>query len=87
MGYKPQRAALKNLTAEWIMSRIQPPNDFRSEESPITWFGEMLVALDLGDFDRAAQSQRHLDRLGWRVNRNRSHHTSRQFARRERRDA
>jgi hypothetical protein len=68
----PQRAALKNPTAKWIMSRTKPPEDFRPEESSIAWFGEMLIALDLGDFDRAAHSQRQLDRLGWRVTRNRS---------------
>ena len=51
------------------MSRPNPPDDFRPEDSPIAWFGEMLVAIDLGDFDRAAESQRQLHRLGWRVTR------------------
>jgi hypothetical protein len=54
------------------MSRQKPPDDFRPEESPIAWFGEMLIAIDRGDFDRAAESQRQLDRLGWRVNRKRT---------------
>lgn len=44
----------------------------RPEESPIAWFGEMLIAIDRGDFERAAESQRQLDRLGWRVSRKRS---------------
>jgi len=48
------------------------PDAFRPEESPIAWFGEMLLAIDRGDFQRAAESQRQLDRLGWRVNRKRS---------------
>jgi hypothetical protein len=39
----------------------------RPEESPIAWFGELLIAIDGGDFDRASESQRQLDRLGWRV--------------------
>ena len=42
------------------MSRAKPPDDFRPEESPVAWFGEMLVALDRGDFERAAESQRSL---------------------------
>jgi hypothetical protein len=52
------------------MSRAKPPNDFRPEESPIAWFGELLIAIDRADFERAAESQRQLDRLGWRVTRN-----------------
>jgi hypothetical protein len=47
------------------------PRDFRPEESPIAWFGEMLLAIDRGDFQRAAESQRQLDRLGWRIGRKR----------------
>ena len=77
---RPQRAALENLNAEWIMSRTKPPDDFRPEESPIAWFGEMLIAIDRGDFERAAESQRQLDRLGWRVNRKRNRPTPRQAA-------
>jgi uncharacterized DUF497 family protein len=65
------------------MSRTKPPDDFRPEESPIAWFGEMLVALDLGDFDRAAHSQHQLDRLGWLVTRKRSRPTACQAARLE----
>jgi hypothetical protein len=52
---------------------------FRPEESPIAWFGEMLIAIDRGDFDRAAaESQRQLDRLGWRVTRKKSRPTPHQ---------
>jgi hypothetical protein len=80
---RPRRAALKNLTAEWIMSRVKPPDDFRPEEPPIAWFGEMLIAIDRGDFERAAELQRQLDRLGWRVSRRRSRPTPRQAARPE----
>jgi len=55
------------------MPRAKPTVEGRTrpEESPIAWFGEMLLAIDRGDFDRAAESQRQLDRLGWRVNRKR----------------
>ena len=53
------------------MSHAKPRDDFRSEDSPIAWFGEMLIAIDQGDFDRAAEPQRQLDRLGWRVTRTR----------------
>ena len=81
---RPRRAALKNLTAEWIMSRTKPPDDFRPEESPIAWFGEMLISIDRGDFESAAESQRQLDRLGWRVTRIGSNSKPRQSARRER---
>jgi hypothetical protein len=48
---------------------------FRPEDSPIAWFGELLVAVDRGDFARAAKSQRELSRLGWRVRRQRSPRT------------
>ncbi len=65
------------------MSRPKPPDDFRPEESPIAWFGEMLIAIDRGDFERAAESQRQLDRLGWRVTRKGSRPTPRQAARQE----
>jgi hypothetical protein len=51
------------------MTHAKPPEDFRPEDSPIAWFGEMLMAIDRGDFNRAAESQRQLDRLGWRVDR------------------
>jgi hypothetical protein len=45
------------------MSRSKPPDDFRPGESPIAWFGEMLIAIARGDFERASNSQRRLDRL------------------------
>ena len=69
------------------MSRTNPLDDFRPEESPIAWFGEMLIAIDRGDFERAAESQRQLDRLGWRVTRKKNRPTPRQIARGERGDA
>lgn len=65
------------------MSRPKPPDDFRPEDSPIAWFGEMLIAIDRGDYERAAESQRQLDRLGWRVTRKKGRHTPRQAARQE----
>lgn len=43
------------------------PEPFRPEESPIAWFGEMLLAIDRGDFRRATEAQRELSRLGWDV--------------------
>ena len=39
----------------------------RFEESPIAWFGEMLLARDRNDFRRAAEAERQLSRLGWSV--------------------
>jgi len=51
------------------MPRTKPPDDFRPEESPIAWFGEMLLAIDRGDWSRAAEAQRELNRLGWNVDR------------------
>jgi hypothetical protein len=42
------------------------PN-FRPEDSPIAWFGEMLIGLDRGDYRRVYQAQRELARLGWCV--------------------
>ncbi len=54
------------------MSRRKPPDTFRPKESPIVWFREMLLAVDRGDFHRAAESQRQLDRLGWQVTQKRT---------------
>ncbi len=53
------------------MPRTKPPDDFRPEESPIAWFGEMLLAIDRGDWSRAAEAQCELNRLGWNVDRRR----------------
>jgi hypothetical protein len=39
----------------------------RFQDSPIAWFGEMLLAIDRGDFHRASEAQRQLSRLGWSV--------------------
>jgi hypothetical protein len=39
----------------------------RYEDSPIAWFGEMLMALHRRDMIRAAEAKRQLDRLGWSV--------------------
>ena len=54
------------------MPSTKPPN-FRPEESPIAWFGEMLLAVDRGDWSRAAEAQRELNRLGWNVSRLKAH--------------
>ena len=62
------------------MSHCKPPDDFRPEDSPIAWFGDMLIAIDRGDFEHAAESQRQLDRLGWRVTRKRRRPTPRRQA-------
>ncbi|MDR3618223.1 MAG: hypothetical protein P4L85_02660 [Paludisphaera borealis] len=61
------------------MPKPEQPDAFRPEESPILWFGELLLAIDRGDFDRAAECQRQLARLGWRVDRRKP----RQAARKE----
>jgi hypothetical protein len=66
------------------MHGTKPPDEFRPENSPIAWFGEMLLAAERGDFDRAAESQRQLFRLGWRVDRRNPRRTA---ARREVDDA
>ncbi len=49
--------------------RTPTPEPFRPEESPIAWFGEMLLTIDRGDFRRASESQAVLARLGWNVTR------------------
>jgi hypothetical protein len=53
------------------MPRSRPPKETasRPEDSPIAWFGEMLLALDRGDYRRATESQDQLSRLGWSVRR------------------
>ena len=53
------------------MSRVRSgaePEE-RYEDSPIAWFGELILSIDKGNYDRAAESQRQLDRLGWDVRR------------------
>jgi hypothetical protein len=45
----------------------RPPKRF--EDSPIAWFGELLIAIGREDYPRAAESQRQLARLGWNVTR------------------
>lgn len=62
------------------MSSQKPTGEFRPEESSVGWFVELQLAVDRGDFERAAESQRQLDRLGWRVNRKNARRTSRQAA-------
>ncbi len=42
-----------------------PPD--RYEDSPIAWFGELILAKDRSDFRRAAEAQQELARLGWSV--------------------
>jgi hypothetical protein len=45
----------------------------RPEDSPVVWFSEMLIAIERGDFRRAAESQAELVRLGWEVKQRRAH--------------
>ena len=51
------------------MSQSRPPDDTsdRFEDSPIAWFGEMILAWERRDIDRAAEAKRQLARLGWSV--------------------
>jgi hypothetical protein len=44
----------------------------RPEDSPIAWFGELLMAIDRGDYRHASVAQSQLIRLGWRVSRKRN---------------
>jgi hypothetical protein len=50
-------------------ARLENPTRPEPEESPIAWFAELLLAIDRGNFEQAAESQRQLRRLGWRVDR------------------
>ena len=38
-----------------------------SEESPIVWFVELVLAQNSGDFRRAAESQEQLEQIGYVV--------------------
>ena len=49
--------------------RSQPPRRRRPEDEPVNWFLTLEIAADRGDFESAAEAQRELDRLGWRVQR------------------
>jgi hypothetical protein len=52
--------------------------EFDPAESPIAWFGELLLSIDRGDYRRAAESQRQLARLGWSVSRRQPGRSGRQ---------
>jgi len=41
----------------------------RPEDEAVNWFLTLEIAADEGDFECAAEAQRELDRLGWRVQR------------------
>ncbi len=51
------------------MPQARPPDDTsdRYEDSPIAWFGELLLAWERRDVDGAAEAKRQLSRLGWSV--------------------
>jgi hypothetical protein len=50
-----------------MAKRTTNPRRFDPNESPIAWFGQLVVSLDLGEFQRADVAQRELARLGWTV--------------------
>lgn len=50
-----------------MAKRLEPPVDDRPEDSPVAWFASMCLARERGDFQRAADAQRELERLGWSV--------------------
>ncbi|HZW31002.1 MAG TPA: hypothetical protein VFF52_09865 [Isosphaeraceae bacterium] len=41
----------------------------RPEDEAVNWFLTLEIAAKRGDFEGAAEAQRELDRLGWRVQR------------------
>jgi len=51
------------------MPQAQSRDDFRPEDHPLVWFGDLLASFERGDFGRAALCQAELGRLGWRVDR------------------
>jgi hypothetical protein len=57
-----------------------PAREGQTQDSPVVWFSELLIAHDQGDYDHAAKAQRELDRLGWRVRRAQSQRVKRQEA-------
>jgi hypothetical protein len=38
-----------------------------AEDSPLTWFGELMLAIERGDPRRTAEAHEQLRRLGWWV--------------------
>jgi hypothetical protein len=48
--------------------RQRPPRP-RPEDEAVNWFLTLEIAANRGDFEGAAEAQRELDRLGWRVQR------------------
>ena len=59
------------------MPRSSPPPEDRTQfqDSPIAWFGELLIALERGNYPRATEAQSHLARLGWKVTRSKARRT------------
>jgi len=53
------------------MTRVSAPEQApaRPEDSPIAWFGELLLAIERGAYGRASEAQGELARLGWAVTR------------------
>jgi hypothetical protein len=49
--------------------RPWPSRRPRPEDEAVNWFLTLEIAADRGDFEGAAEAQRELDRLGWRVQR------------------
>lgn len=43
------------------------PAEFDAAESPVAWFFELQLAVERGNFRRAALAQEELFRLGWTV--------------------
>jgi hypothetical protein len=62
------------------MPQGRPPDysPDRFEDSPVAWFAELLLSLGRGDFHRAAESHRQLNRLGWNVTRRKPRQAERQ---------
>lgn len=59
-----------------LSTEPENPGAIQPEDSPIAWFAEMILALDRGYFEQAAESQRQLSRLGWRVDRRKTRQTA-----------
>jgi hypothetical protein len=68
-------------------SQNRPRPERRPEYHAANWFLTLEIAESRGDAEAASEACRELDRLGWRVTRNRSRPKPRLSARRERGEA
>jgi excisionase family DNA binding protein len=65
-GHRLPRGGYRFRLAE-VRAAVPPerPRDGRFHDSPLAWFGELLLGMDRLDIDAMAEARDNLARLGW----------------------